>query len=93
MYSKKLLWLKLKLKLKLEQAKGDTIVTGGKSTIFPEGIGIGTIKDFKLDASENYYTITISLFNDMTNLGYVYVIENLDKNEIKTLEQATIDEQ
>ena len=74
-------------------AKGDTIVTGGKSTIFPEGIGIGTIKDFKLDASENYYTITISLFNDMTNLGYVYVIENLDKNEIKTLEQATIDEQ
>ena len=74
-------------------AKGDTIVTGGKSTIFPEGIGIGTVKDFQLDASENYYTISIALFNDMTNLGPVYVIENLDKEEIKNLEQATIDEQ
>ncbi|MEH6407340.1 MAG: rod shape-determining protein MreC [Leeuwenhoekiella sp.] len=74
-------------------ALGDTIVTGGKSTIFPEGIGIGTIKDFKLDASENYYTINIALFNDMTNIGHVYVIENLDRKEINDLEQSTTDEQ
>ena len=72
---------------------GDTIVTGGKSTIFPEGIGIGTIHTFKLDPSENFYTIKIKLFNDMTNIGYVYVIENLDSEEIKTIEQQTIDEQ
>lgn len=74
-------------------ANGDTIVTGGKSTIFPEGIGIGTISDFSLDASENFYTITIDLFNDMTNIGHVYVIENLDKNEIQELEAITTDEQ
>lgn len=74
-------------------ALGDTIVTGGKSTIFPEGIGIGTIDNFKLDPSENFYTIKIKLFNDMTNVGYVYVIENLDSEEIKTLEQQTVDEQ
>ncbi|MAZ28175.1 MAG: rod shape-determining protein MreC [Cytophagaceae bacterium] len=74
-------------------AKGDTIVTGGKSTIFPEGIGIGTISDFTLDASENFYTIEIDLFNDMTNVGHVYVIENLDKEEIQQLEAETTDEQ
>ena len=69
------------------------IVTGGKSTIFPEGIGIGTIKSFELDPSENFYSIKVELFNDMTNIGYVYVIENLDREEIQTLEQQTADEQ
>lgn len=67
--------------------KGDTIVTGGKSLIFPEGIPIGKIKDFKLDNSESYYTINIDLFNDMTNIGYVYVIENKDKEDILSLEE------
>lgn len=73
-------------------ATGDTIVTGGMSTIFPEGIGIGTIIDFELDASENYYTITIELFNDMTNIGHVYIIKNLDRQEIETIEEQTVDE-
>lgn len=74
-------------------AVGDTIVTGGMSTIFPEGIGIGTIRNFELDASENYYTISVNLFNDMTNVGHVYVIENLNSEEIKTLEENTRNEQ
>lgn len=73
--------------------QGDTIVTGGKSTIFPEGIGIGTIAQFKLDPTENFYSIKVKLFNDMTNVGHVYVIENLDREEIQTLEQETQDEQ
>tara|TARA_R110002020_G_scaffold205086_10_gene409603 strand:+ start:244 stop:1068 length:825 start_codon:yes stop_codon:yes gene_type:complete len=74
-------------------AKGDTIITGGMSTIFPEGVGVGTVEDFKLDQSENFYTITIKLFNDMTNIGHVYVIENMDREQIKELEEQTIDEQ
>ncbi len=67
--------------------KGDTVITGGKSLIFPKGIPIGSITDFKLDENESYYTINIKLFNDMTNIGYVYVIENKDKGEIKELEE------
>lgn len=67
--------------------EGDTIVTGGKSLIFPEGIPIGSIEDFKLDQSESYYTINVKLFNDMTNIGYVYVIENLEREEILELEE------
>ncbi|MGB3773658.1 MAG: rod shape-determining protein MreC [Leeuwenhoekiella sp.] len=74
-------------------AKGDTIVTGGMSTIFPEGIGIGTVSDFQLDASQNYYTIHIKLFNDMTNIGHVYIIKNMDRKEIETLEEQAGDEQ
>ncbi len=66
--------------------KGDTIVTGGRSYIFPHGIPIGNVTDFSLDVSESYYTIDIRLFNDMTNIGYVYIIENKDKAEVKALE-------
>ena len=64
---------------------GDTIITGGRSTIFPKGIGIGKVVSFKLDETENYYIINVNLFNDMTNIGHVYIIENLDAKEISTL--------
>lgn len=66
--------------------EGDSIITGGQSTIFPKGIPIGTIESFVLDISGDTYTIQITLFNDMTNLSHVYIIENLDSEEIKLLE-------
>ncbi|MCH7785318.1 MAG: rod shape-determining protein MreC [Bacteroidetes bacterium] len=71
---------------------GDTITTGGKSTIFPKGILIGTIKDFSLGDDENYYNINIQLFNDMTNLEHVYVIENIDIQEIMSIEKGVENE-
>jgi rod shape-determining protein MreC len=68
---------------------GDTIVTGGESSIFPENIGIGIIDSFKTDIGGDTYTIEVRLFNDMTSIGTVYIVENLDKSEIKTLENST----
>lgn len=70
---------------------GDTIITGGQSTIFPKGIPIGTIDNFAIDVNGDTYTINIKLFNDMTDIGYVYIITNNDSEEIKSL-QAPIDE-
>lgn len=64
---------------------GDTIETDGKSTIFPEGIPIGTILEIKNNNTADN-TIEVKLFNDMSNLGYVYVIKNLYKEEIRDLE-------
>lgn len=69
--------------------KGDTIVTGGQSTIFPENINIGTIENIYTDDETNYYTINVRLFNDMTSLGHVYIIRNKDRNEILNLEKKT----
>jgi rod shape-determining protein MreC len=69
--------------------KGDTIVTGGQSIIFPENIGIGTIDKVYIDNVTNYYTLDIKLFNDMTNLGHVYIIKNKDSEEIYNLESQT----
>lgn len=69
--------------------KGDTIVTGGQSKIFPENIGIGTIDKIYIDSETNYYTLSVRLFNDMTNLGYVYIIKVKDREEVMKLEEET----
>ena len=74
-------------------SKGDTIVTGGRSDIFPENIPIGTIDKVYIDDKTNYYTLDVRLFNDMTSLGHVYVIENKDREEIIQLEAETKNEQ
>jgi rod shape-determining protein MreC len=70
---------------------GDTVVTGGKSTIFPEGIPIGTIRDFKT-RNNRYEFVNIALFNDMSSIGYVQVIKNFDKIEIQDLEKKSTNE-
>jgi rod shape-determining protein MreC len=67
-------------------AVGDTVTTDGRSTIFPKGIPVGTVKDFTLDQSQNFFIIDIKLFNDMTRTENVYVIENRRADEIRELE-------
>lgn len=68
---------------------GDTVVTSGNSSIFPKGILVGTVSDFELDTSKSYYNINLKLFNDMTNLGPVYLIKNFMKPELEALRNST----
>lgn len=70
-------------------SEGDTIVTSGRSSIFPKGIKIGTVSSFKLDEAENFYEINVKLFNDMTNIEHSYIINNNDKEEITNLLNGT----
>lgn len=70
---------------------GDTIITGGKSAIFPEGINIGIIKDFSFENNQ-YQQINVLLFNDMSAVGYVQIVKNLQKKEQKKLEKNTANE-
>ncbi len=79
-----LMYLPIQASIKI----GDTIITGGKSTIFPEGIPIGTIKSFNTN-NNNYENINVTLFNDMSALSHVEIINNLDKKEIKNLEEKS----
>lgn len=72
--------------------KGDTIVTGGQSVIFPENINIGTIEKIYIDNKTNYYTLDIKLFNDMTNLGHVYILKSKYRDELNNLEKKENDE-
>ncbi len=60
----------------VELAVGDKVVTSGFSTLFPDGIPVGTIKSFSKDQSTNFYEILVELYTDFHNISYVYVVEN-----------------
>jgi len=67
--------------------EGDTIITGGRSTIFPKGIPVGVILNFN-KKNNSYKSINIKLFNDMSAIGPVNIITNFDKKEINNLEET-----
>ncbi|MFH2142379.1 MAG: rod shape-determining protein MreC [Bacteroidota bacterium] len=66
----------------------DTIVTSGYSSIFPEGIPIGTIIYFNKNQSSSFYDIKVKLFTDFTRLSHVYIVDNKFQQEIKKLEES-----
>lgn len=65
---------------------GDTVVTTGYSSSFPEGIVIGTISDYSIGTGSNFYKIEVMLAVDFKKLVVVGLIENKQLNEIKQLE-------
>jgi len=65
---------------------GDTIETTGYSAVFPEGIMIGTISDFKKTGGD-FYNIEVTLATDFKKLYYVNVIGNMKKTEQIELEK------
>jgi rod shape-determining protein MreC len=73
--------------LHVKLAKGDTVITSGYNTVFPEGVVVGTISSVQKEADKSFYTIKIQLAVDFARLSYVYVVENKHKAERNTLEQ------
>jgi len=71
--------------------KGDTIISGGKSVFFPEGIPIGVIKDFDIN-NKSYTTIKINLFTDFSALNNVYIVKNVLSDEQLQLESDSKNE-
>jgi rod shape-determining protein MreC len=71
----------------VQLSKGDTIVTSSYSSIFPENIMIGRIEDFERKAGDNFYEISVRLSTDFSKLSYVYVVNNVLKEEQQKLEQ------
>jgi len=70
-------------------AKGDTIVSSGFSYIFPAGLMIGTITDFRVEQGDHFYIIPFKFSVDFNALQYVYVVKNLMKDEQESLEKST----
>ncbi len=69
-------------------SKGDSIVTS-YSDRFPPGLVVGTVQDIVEDKSSNFYTLRLRPATNFFSLQYVYVIENLQREEQKKLEEAT----
>lgn len=65
---------------------GDTVETTGYSAVFPEGIMIGTVSDFKKTGGD-FYNIEVALKTDFKKLHFVTVIGNMKKTEQIELEK------
>lgn len=68
---------------------GDTIVTSGYSTTFPEGIPVGTVLGRVHGEDDSFYTFKVKLASDFKALSSVRVIKDIYKSEIDSL--ATFD--
>lgn len=65
---------------------GDTIVTSGFSTSFPEGIPVGTVMSQVRNSESNFFTLKIRLSSDFNNLSTVRVIKDDLKPELDMLQ-------
>lgn len=70
--------------------QGDTIVTSGFSSIFPEGELIGFVESVNKETA-NFLSIKVKLAVDFKKISDVYVIANLKKSEKLQLENSTHD--
>src|SRR5690606_38270070 len=72
---------------------GDTVVTDGKSAIFPQGIMIGKVSGYEVDSKTGFWDISVELNEEMGNLSKIYVVKDRKKAEVQKIQdtlQATI---
>ena len=72
--------------LHTQLSKGDTIITSGYSTIFPEGVMIGFVDSWE-ERGGSFFEITVKLSTDFKDITNVYVIKNIFREEQKKLEE------
>lgn len=66
--------------------KGDTIITSGYSTTFPEGVPVGVIEREMKEIDDNFFTLRIKLFTDFSQLSTVRIIIDNMAEELKIVE-------
>jgi rod shape-determining protein MreC len=70
---------------------GDTVVTTGFSSSFPEGLEIGIVSDYSLGSGSNFYKIDVNLAVDFKSIVQVALVENRQLKEINKLESLNND--
>ncbi|MCM1366413.1 MAG: rod shape-determining protein MreC [Prevotella sp.] len=66
---------------------GETVVTSGYSTTFPEGMPVGTVIGQVKGLDDNYITLKIRLASDFQNLSAVRVIKDSMKPQLDKLQE------
>jgi len=67
---------------------GDSVVTDGKSSIFPAGIMVGTIAGYEVDSKTGFWDISVELSEKIGKLSTVYVVRNLKKSEVQKIDDT-----
>ena len=69
--------------------KGDTVLTTQTSSLFPANLMVGTVYEIVPDNTTNFYILKIKTATNFSNIEYVYVVDNLQYDEQKRLEDST----
>ena len=69
---------------------GDTVVTSGFSTVFPEGLMVGTVADMADSNDGLSYLLKIKLATDFGKLNDVRVVARNGQEEQKKLENKVM---
>ena len=74
-------------------AKGDTIITTSFSSVYPEGVLVGIVDNVSPGKGSTFQNISVRLSTEFGSLSYVYIVDNLFKDEQKALEKPIEEEQ
>ncbi|MEO6405321.1 MAG: rod shape-determining protein MreC [Ferruginibacter sp.] len=66
-------------------AKGDSIITSGFSTSFPQGLLIGRVEEVYADAATTNYKVKFHTAANFYSLQFVYIIINEDQEPVKKI--------
>ncbi len=66
---------------------GDTVVTSGSSSFFPEGVMIGTVEEAYPSTDGLYMTLKIQLSTQFARLEHVFVVSKMDAEELAALQE------
>lgn len=69
---------------------GDTVVTSGYSTTFPEDIPVGTVLNRIKGSDDNFYILKVKLNSDFRALSTVRIIKDEYKHELDSLREFDI---
>lgn len=66
---------------------GDTIVTSGYSTVFPEGVMVGVVDEYNPSKDGLSYIIKVKLAENLGKISDVKIITRKDREEINNLDK------
>lgn len=67
---------------------GDTVITDGKSAIFPRGVMVGRVAGYEVDSKTGFWDISVELSERMGRLNKIYVVKNLHKNDLQKIQDT-----
>lgn len=67
---------------------GDTVVTDGKSAIFPQGVMIGRVAGYSVDTQTGFWSISVQLSEELAKMKKIFVVRNLKKLEVKQVQDT-----
>ncbi len=76
----------------MKYREGDTIITSGYSSVFPEGVIVGTVIGKARKPTDNFFSLKVRLSTNFSQLSTVRVITSDMRDELRSIEPESTEE-